>query len=204
MDTKDFLKLAFSYANNDEFSSALSICDYVIKQDPKNDEPYYIRGYIKHLSRNYLSAISDLSTAINIHPHEDAYRIRGICKENLGFIEWAIDDYDKGLKQNPNDLKILICKASIFESEGEWEKAIPLYLKVVKTNENLDEIYYKISQLYLRLSKYELAIRAIKNAYKIKQLEQYKDYIQEIIIKSGYDPINIFSNFFDGVIITEN
>ena len=58
-----------------------------------------------------------------------------------------------------------------------------------------------MSKLYLRLSKYELAISAIKKAYEIEPLEMYKNLLSKIIAKSGSDPIHKLSNFFDGEII---
>ena len=203
MNTNDLLDWAFSHAANKQFYIALLICDQAIKQDPRNDQPYYVRGYIKHLSGKEFNAIIDLNKAINIHPHEEAYRIRGICKDNLGFREWAIKDYDKGLQFNPDDCEILICKASIYEREGEWEKALELYLKAVKAKCDSADLHFSISKLYLRLSQYDLAISSIKKAYRLEPLEEYKNFIQEIIKKSGYHPIHIFSNFFDGEIVED-
>ena len=203
MNTKDLLNLAYSFAAKNQFSLALSICDQAVKQDSRNDEPYFVRGYIKYLSKHEFSALSDLTTSINIHPHEDTYRVRGICKENLGLTKWAIDDYDKGLQLYPNNIELLRCKASTYEREGEWEKALESFLKIVKVKKDSSEIYFSISQLYLRLSKYELAISAIKEAYELEPLEHYKNFISEIINKAGHHPIHVFRNFFDGEIVED-
>ena len=48
-------------------------------------------------------ALEDLSAAINLKPHADFYRSRGVVHENLGFFAQAIDDYSQAAKMDPDD-----------------------------------------------------------------------------------------------------
>ena len=204
MDVDDLLRLADVYADNNQLSKALDCCKEAIQKAPNDENPYFMKGQINYLSKNYLEAIGDFSKAIDIYPDEVFYLWRGICKERLDFDEWALEDYNDALKLNPNCATALTNKAALYERQNKWEESLELYIQALKVKKDWSFIYFQMSKLHLRLSEYEAAISAIKKAYQLEPLEEYKNLLSKIIKKSGSHPIHSFSNFFDGEIIENN
>ena len=202
MNTQDLLKLADSYVEEDDLPKALEYCNQAIKKESKNDLLYYKRGEINYVFEQYFEAIQDFTKALDIYSNEsDCLYMRGVSKYKLGFDAWALEDLDKGLSISPDDSEIWRYKAYILKDQNKWEESLNSYLKASQFDKSSSSTLYEISQLYLRLSKYELAITSIKQALEIEPMENYKKLLSEIIAKSGNHPIHSFSNFFDGDII---
>ena len=202
MNTEDLLKLADSYVEEDDLPKALEYCNQAIQKESKNDLLYYKRGGINYVFEQYLEAIQDFTKALEIDSNDSDYLyMRGVCKYQLGFNGWALGDFEQGLKIDPVNSRIWLYKAYILKEENKWEESLNAYLKGAEFDKTSSFIFHEISKLYLRLSKYELAITSIKQALEIEPLEDYKKFLSEIVAKSGSHPIHSFSNFFDGEII---
>ena len=202
MNKEDLLKLADSYVEEDDLPKALEYCNQAIQKESKNDLLYYKRGEINYVFEQYLEAIQDFTKALDIYSNDsDCLYMRGVCKYKLGFDAWALEDLEKGLTISPDDSEIWLYKAYILKEENKWKESLNSYLKGAEFDKTSSFIFYEISKLYLRLSKYELAIASIKQALEIEPLEDYKKFLSEIVAKSGSHPIHSFRNFFDGDII---
>ena len=201
MNTQDLLKLAYSYEKEGDLLKALEYCNHAIQKEPKNDLLYCKRGEINYEFGEYFEAIQDFTKAIEIKIDDYYLYLRGVCKYLLGLHDWALKDLEKGLIISPDDSEIWRYKAYILKEQNKWEDSLNSYIKASQFDKSSSTTLYEISQLYLRLSKFELAITSIKQALEIEPMEDYKKFLSEIIAKSGNHPIHSFSNFFDGEII---
>ena len=72
--------------------------------------------------------------------------MRGVCNDALGNKNMALEDYNIGLRINPKNGYIYMCRASLYIALGEKENAIQDYKKaadfgIVDGSKYLKELY---------------------------------------------------------------
>ena len=92
---EDYFNKAKDYADNGKYQLAIDNYTKCLKLETDDDAAaYYNRGIAYGNLENYTAAIADYTSAIRIEPDAaDAYRNRGIAKENAG--QSYCSDYKK-------------------------------------------------------------------------------------------------------------
>lgn len=108
----------YEYAIAD-INKALEICE-------EEQQPYYyvIRAEINRYAGNYEASIEDVSKFIDRYPTDAyGYYARGCCKELLGDLDGALQDYDEGIAVDEDYPYIYLMRGSLHLKRGQKELA---------------------------------------------------------------------------------
>ncbi len=140
-------------------------------QQNKNDYiALNILGLIYKELHKYDLAEKAFNKAIKINPNYAAsYNNLGhlfyiLNKKDLAFI-----NFNEALKINPNFQEAINNIANYYNNNGNYKKAIKLYLEAKQKNLKLNEkILFNMAISYMNLENYELAEKYFKKAYKLE------------------------------------
>ncbi len=97
-----------------------------------NSGEYLRQGYQSFVSRSWDAAIASYTKAIELNPgNADVYFQRGIAREMANKIGDAIKDYEKTLELSPNHYLAMEYLAKLYESEGDYARAVDLYARAL-------------------------------------------------------------------------
>ena len=100
------------------------------------------------------------STSISKSKKAQKFYKEALNFSKIGEFDNALNNYDKAIKSDPYFILAYINKAKIFKQKGFYLKAINTYKKILEKkigNNNLDQIYFEIGQMYFLLGKYILS-----------------------------------------------
>jgi Trypsin-like peptidase domain/Tetratricopeptide repeat len=85
---------------------------------------YFIAGLQKSKAKNYIGAIDDFSSAIQINPQDStSYSTRAICYNNLGNLNAALLDINNAIKIDSKNSIFYVTRASFYQTRKEIDKA---------------------------------------------------------------------------------
>ena len=156
-----FLNRGRSYQKNGDLDKAKE--DYIIALKLNPNHP---------LANQYLAEIAmaegdaeaaDLlySNAISGQPEfASSYKQRGY--QRLKAFKWkeALEDFEKVLNADENDVESLLYKAYVLEKMGQTERALADYEKVIGINPMEANAYFGKGNIYYKSKKYDLAMGA--------------------------------------------
>lgn len=103
-------------------AEAVSACNQVIRQEPRNAAAYNARGIAQG---NIDEALSDYTKAINLDPKlTNAYFNRALAHKQKGDLDRAIADYSKVIDLEPNDAGAYNGRGNTYGSKGDADRAI--------------------------------------------------------------------------------
>ena len=95
-------------------------------------EDYFRQGYISAMSRDWDTAISLYTRAIEVNPEDiEAHFQRAVTFDIVGRIDEAISDYESTLKLRPDYYLAMEYLAKLYEGKGDYFKAVELYSKAL-------------------------------------------------------------------------
>jgi tetratricopeptide (TPR) repeat protein len=100
----------------------------------------------------------------------------------------AIAIYQDGLKQNPDDMKLLLALATLYEMQGDYDSAISTYEVLLTHDPGLDIAINNLAAILSeRFNSEEKLQKSIQLAEKFKDSKQpyYKDTYAWALIKQG-------------------
>lgn len=96
----------------DDYMLSIQYFNQAIKAKPYLSDPYFFRGLAKLYLEDYKGAEEDCTLAIERNKYKtESYKVRGFARQYLGKDSLAIEDYDIGLRDNPDDKYFLFYKA---------------------------------------------------------------------------------------------
>lgn len=126
------------------YNEAIADADFSIKHLPDDYSALLNRGYVYLRMGNYEKAISDLSASLKIQASHKGFGNRGTAYALSKKYDLAINDFDKALTYNPDDVLVLYQKGEVLLSLGQKEKACEHFLKVKKLGNNeIDDVIEK-------------------------------------------------------------
>lgn len=143
------------------WKDSVTLWTHEIKLFPDVAEPAYInRGSAYKEMGDYLSAIKDLTRAIEIDPRcTDAYVSRGSAYNSLGNHQQAIKDYTIGISLNPRYAEAFYGRGNVYYDKGYYQQAIEDYNSTVKLNPRYTLAYYNRGLAYKNSGRYQEAIK---------------------------------------------
>lgn len=108
----------------------------------------------------------------------------------------AIETYQKGLLENPENVKLTLSLAGLHEDLGEYDSAVSLYESLIKKNPNLDlainNLGVLLSEKYTSTEKLNQAVQ-ITERFKGDVQPYYKDTHAWALVKVGRynDAVNL-------------
>ncbi len=115
-----------------DFQGAIEDYKFAIRVDPDNGEEYRrrladvysIRARIRHEQANYEGALADLSTAIDLAPHNPLfYNNRGVNRAYKGDLDRAIADFSKAIELDPRFVEAYVNRGNAYSNKGQKGKA---------------------------------------------------------------------------------
>jgi len=134
---KDALtNLAECYSQLNQQSNLLVYLDTLIKNNPDNISPFIIKSQLLSGRKKYNKAITVLTQVLDQKNIKDiaVYTELGRLYRINGNIEKEQEIYLKGLKANPNSIKLMLSLASSYESKQAYDEAVKLYEKIIFIN----------------------------------------------------------------------
>lgn len=200
------LQLAEQYEENEQYTQAFDEYKKLYEKNPKDLSVLERLGHLSLLLDNkdeaadYYSKILEFD-ATNVLAYEqlmdifvttDRYKYyvyRGNMHNVEHQIEHAINDYRKAVNSAQTDHDMLTARfvlGTLYEQEGNNLKAIDEYLKVIEYEETHEEVYTRLSNLYIKEnatgSAIEVLERAIKNGFNSTNV---KEQLADLYLKNG-------------------
>lgn len=96
----------------DDYMLSIQYFNQAIKAKPYLSDPYFFRGLAKLYLEDYKGAEEDCTLAIERNKFKtESYKVRGFARQYLGKDSLAVEDYNIGLKDYPDDKYFLFYKA---------------------------------------------------------------------------------------------
>lgn len=200
------LQLAEQYEENEQYTQAYDEYKKLYERNPRDLSLLERLGHLSMLLDNkeeaaeYYSKILE-ADATNILAYEqlmdiyvttDKYKYY-VYRGNLHTVdhklEHAINDYRKAVNCAQTDSDMVNARfvlATLLEQEGNNLKAIDEYLKVIDYENTHEEVYTKLSNLYLKENALGSAIEVLERARKSGfDTTNIKEALADLYIKNG-------------------
>jgi tetratricopeptide (TPR) repeat protein len=118
-----FYNRGIVYAQDKEYSKAISDFDKVIRLDPKFASAYVVRGDIWLMRKEFAHAIADYDEALRLERQSSAYRGRGFAWLGKRNLTAAIDDFNEAIHLAPEDARAYYGRGYAWSAKKEFEKA---------------------------------------------------------------------------------
>lgn len=200
------LQLAEQYEENEQYEQAYDEYKKLSERNPKDLSLLERLGHLAMLldkkdeAAEYYSKIleSDATNALcyeqlmDIYVTTDKYKYY-VYRANLHTVEHkyehAINDYKKAVNSAQNDNDMLNARfvlATLYEQEGNNLKAIDEYLKVIDYENTHEDVYLRLSNLYLKEDALPSAIEVLERARKSGfDTPKVKEALADLYVKNG-------------------
>ena len=124
----DQTRRAKTYLANENLDTAQWIIDSALLLAPKNTEALLVKGKILSLKGNHQEAVKIFDALISQTPKTAGpYLERSIANTNIGNIDQAFKDVEKGLKILPESGPLLMHKGLLHQRKNEHTQAIAIF-----------------------------------------------------------------------------
>jgi tetratricopeptide (TPR) repeat protein len=122
---------------------------------------------------NYSEALKEFSIAMertDQNPiHNDLNYFIGVCKNNLGDFEGAIQNFNALLRIDPSNFPAKLKLGIALHNHKMWDKAVSLYKKILLANPHYADIHYNLGLSLLGKGRISEAITSFERAVQVNQ-----------------------------------
>lgn len=158
-----------SLLRQNKVDEASQMADRLIRLNPRDPNPYLLRGQIEMMKGNPKLAVTDFEKAVFIEAHDPlaggmlarAYGMTGRYEEGLRQIEST-------LAANPDSPLLLMTKADLLVRSGKVAETIEILQTALEFTDNPElqgHIRHKLAQAYAHTEDWVSAERVISTAY---------------------------------------
>ena len=166
------------YGKLGKYNEAIADFNKAIELKPDDEEAYYNRGNAYCDLNKYEEALADFSKAIELKPDDaEAYNCRGFVYAKQGVFEKAFQDIGYALKLAPDEPNALHSLGFTYMKrgeEGDREKALELFTKVISLDASLVDAYEDRAKIYREMGEIALAEQDEARAEELKQKQKAK------------------------------
>jgi len=159
--------LAYSFFVLKDFNSSLdALTD--ITADSLQEETLSLKAKLMHHLEDLDSAIESLETLVSIgNPSSETYAHLALLQyENYDNTDIALDNANKALKTNPNELNAILTRAAIFMDEDKSEESIAEYNRAIEHHPDSGRAWSGLAQVYFNSFKFDQAKESVDLAVK--------------------------------------
>jgi tetratricopeptide (TPR) repeat protein len=157
----DYLQRAEIHEEKNEYMCQFYACQQVVTLNAKNSDGYSCRGQgIYNYQKDYAQAISDLTTAITLHPKRDYYWRRAVIHELENQPDKALSDYEKCFELSTTPTEKGVAKSSIAEiylQKNQLDSALTAINEAINLMPDYAANYATRAEIYRKQSKTDLA-----------------------------------------------
>lgn len=159
-----------AYSDLHNFGQALEDYNQAIQLNPEYALAYNNRGNLYHELSEFKLALTDFDLAIKLEPNNAKYyRRRGNLYYSFGKIKNAILNFNLSLDNDPNDTGSLYSLVLALRTEGEFEEAIEVCLRIVKLAPEDYSAHNGLGYLFIQIQELGLAEQHLLEAIKLKK-----------------------------------
>jgi tetratricopeptide (TPR) repeat protein len=148
------------------YRDAVEYFDRALKQNPRLDYAYALRGQAYLVLENYEQASSDLNHAIALDKTKWLYfHDRAKLRFELSDIDGAIADATTAIKLSPKEDNLYRLRSKFYSLQKKYDKALADLNKAIEFQQkDMDSHYKARGDMYFRLKKYDLAVKDYSSA----------------------------------------
>lgn len=204
-DVKAHLKICKVLLFSEKYEEAVAEANLVMRTDPYNPEPYFLKGMIYKLRKDTAHAIGNFESAVQVSPdYKDAIiqlaLIYSARKNPL-----ALKYLDNAARVDSTDVFPIFARAVYMQDNNQTQQAKDLYKQCIIKNTHFIDAYFNLGYIYMQEDSVEKAYRQYDIVTKIDQMnptayydrgvcnesmnkteEAIKDYQQAIMLDSAY------------------
>lgn len=169
-----------------DYGNVLNDFSSAIKLEPKNYHHFEARGYIYQYKGENKLAIKDFSLAINFL--EDYYK-----KTSLG--NETVDDFLDSLNYGYAMFRLFEVRGSLYYHQGETEKAIKDFTKMIEINPNNLESHINLGVAYNAINNYALSKTYFDKVLSIDSLKSVESAIALFYLNRPIEAEQLASHF---------
>ncbi len=169
-DSQPIIAIVRTYVQAGKTKEAISFINSVLKASPNNIEAKLILGQLYFTEGNTQKANQVFAEAIQAQPNNPiGYQELAAAQQQANQNEEAEKTINQGLLVAPNDFKLKLSKAGIFESAGRYEDAIKVYEQMLKDRPDSEIISNNLASL---LSDHRTDGASISRAYELAKISK--------------------------------
>lgn len=111
-DAEQVTNIGRNVLSMEDYLLSIQYFNQAIKAKPYLPDPYFYRAVAKLSLEDYAGAEADCTLALERNRYKtESYKVRGFARQHLGKDSLAVEDYEQGLRYNPQDKYFLFYKA---------------------------------------------------------------------------------------------
>jgi tetratricopeptide (TPR) repeat protein len=153
-----FLERGISFAEKEEYDTAIAEFDGALNLDPDLAAAYFHRGNAYGSKGDIDQAIADYTRAISIDPnYAAAYLSRGLAYSEKGDYDQALADSSQAISIDPNYAPAYVLQGVSYSEKGEYDWAIADYTQAIGIDPNYANAYKNRGEAYDKMGDHEKA-----------------------------------------------
>lgn len=154
----------------EDYILSIQYFNQVIKAKPYLAEPYFFRSVAKINLEDYKGAEVDATLCIERNPFiVDAYQVRGVARQNQRQFAAALDDYNKGLAQLPENKIFLMNKAICQLELKQYDQCDSSFKALLRVDPKNERAYLGLAQMNLGRNDTVQALDLVNQSLKISK-----------------------------------
>ena len=163
-----YIYRAMAKYNLKDFSGAEKDFKSALELDPEDHHIMENLAMAYHEIGDHENAVNYLTRAIRKgYGNIKNYQYRAFSRASIGDNLGAIEDYNKALEMDPNNYSLLTSLANTYLKQKEFQKALDLCDKIIKTNSQKFEPYFARSYAKYMLKNYQGSMEDCLNALSL-------------------------------------
>lgn len=170
VDAEQVMNIGRNVLSMDDYMLSIQYFNQAIKAKPYMAEPYYLRAFAKMQLEDLEGAEEDCTLSIERNKFRtETYKLRGFVRQSLGKDSLAVEDYDIGLRYNPQDKYFLFYK-SVAETElGRYAGADSTFAALLRLYPRFDDGYTARGRLRVLQGDTVAALADISKAIELSR-----------------------------------
>lgn len=142
INAEQVLAIGRNVLSMDDYMLSIQYFNQAIKAKPYLSDPYFFRALAKLYLEDYKGAEEDCTRALERNKFKtETYKVRGFARQHLGRDSLAVEDYDAGLRHNPEDKYFLFYKAVAQAELKRFEDSESTYGRLLRIYPRFEEGY---------------------------------------------------------------
>ena len=194
------VSIAQAYFRSGELEKARQFLDSVLSTDKENVTAYLLLGQLSQAEGKQAEAVAHFNKVIEIEPKQGVgYRNLAIVYRRSNELDKEEETINRAVAAMPERPILTMGQASIYERQGNFDKAIETYEALLKTDSNLLVAKNNLASLLTDHRQDQASIdkaRSIAAELRSSSIPQFRDTYAWVSVKSG-------ANLEEAVVILE-
>lgn len=169
-----YYNLGLTYQCMKDYDRAIYTYNKFLESNPQDYDGLYNIALVYFDKENYLKAIEFFEKCVEINKDEDVIKALILAYLNNNEMQRAVDFADKILESVPNGIDLYYIIAKVFENKNSLnkdfkyiDKAIELYLKLLKRDPKYFDAYLSLSICYAKKGEWVLSVDFCNKALEV-------------------------------------